>query len=76
MRKVCRVIMLLLKVNYNMVSFCYKTSLDRLNKLHNKALRTVTGLPYKTAINKLYCNARALKTCDLYKYALAQYIVS
>ena len=51
-----------------------KTTLDRLNKLHNKALRTVTGLPYKTAINKLYSNARALKTFDLYKYALAQYM--
>ena len=34
-----------------------KTTLDRLSKLHNKALRTVTGLPYKTAINKLYARA-------------------
>ena len=53
-----------------------KTTIDRLNKLHNKALRTVTRLPYKTAINKLglYSNARALKTFDLHKYAQAQYI--
>ena len=71
-------IMLLSKVNYNMGSIwdhlwgcANKTSLDRLNKLHNKALRTVTGLPYKTAINKLYSNAGALKTFDLYKYVLA-----
>ena len=66
------------KLQYGIIQWgcANKTTLDRLNKLHNKALRTLTVLPYKTAINKLYSNARALKmpVFNLYKYALAQYM--
>ena len=31
-----------------------KSSLNRLNKLDNKTIRSVTGLPYETSINHLY----------------------
>ena len=51
-----------------------KTALDKLNKLHNKAIRTVTGLPNNTPINELYYKANLLKIMDLYKLDLAKYM--
>ena len=44
-----------------------KSSLDRFNKLHNKTICSVTGLPYKTSTNILYHNAGVLMINDLYR---------
>ena len=51
-----------------------KSSLNRLNKLHNKTIRSVTGLPYKTSINKLYHNAGVLMINDLFRLNLAKFM--
>ena len=42
-----------------------KSTLDKLNKIHNRAIRCITGLPFRTALNKLYANAGALKINEL-----------
>ena len=55
--------------------FAYESFLDRLNKLHNKTIRSVTGLPYKTSINKLCHNACVLKINDFYQLDLAKFMV-
>ena len=49
-----------------------KTVVDRLNKLHNKAVRRVIGLLYRTSIKELYHNAVVLLISDLYKYFLGK----
>ena len=51
-----------------------KSTLNRLNKLHNKTICSVTGLPYKTSINKLYDNAGVLMINDLFRLNLAQFM--
>ena len=43
-----------------------KSSLNRLNKLDNKTIRSVTGLPYKTSIIKLYHNGCVLMINHLF----------
>ena len=50
------------KLQYSIILWrsANKSSLDRLNKLHYKTIRSVTGLPYKTSINKLYHSAGVL----------------
>ena len=45
-----------------------------MNKLHNKTIRSVTGLPYKTSINKLYHNAGVLMINDLFRLNLARFM--
>ena len=51
-----------------------KSSLNRLNKLDNKTIRSVTGLPYKTSINKLYHNAGVFMINDLFRLSLAKFM--
>ena len=51
-----------------------KSSLNRLNKLDNKTIRSVTGLPNKTSINKLYHNAGVLMINDLFRLNSAKFM--
>ena len=51
-----------------------KSSQNRLNKLHNKTIRGVTELPYKTSINKLYRSAGVLMINDLFRLNLAKFV--
>ena len=51
-----------------------KSTLDRLNKLHNRALRCITGLPFRTSIVKLYKNAAVLQINELYKFEMLKYM--
>ena len=52
-----------------------KLFLERLNKLHNKTIRSVTRLQYKTIINyELYHNAGVLMINDLYGFDLAKFM--
>ena len=49
--------------------------LDRLNKSHNRTIRSVTRLQYKTFINyELYHNASVLMINDLYGFDLAKFM--
>ena len=52
----------------------YKTTLSNLNKIHNRALRYITKLPYRTNIDKLFANANLLKINELYKFTASKYI--
>ena len=64
------------KLQYSIILWgsAYKSSLNRLNKLDNKTIRSVTGLPYKTSINKLYHNAGVLMINDLFGLNLAKFM--
>ena len=52
----------------------YKTTLSNLNKIHNRALRYITKLPYRTNIDKLFANANLLKINKLYKFTALKYM--
>ena len=43
-----------------------QSTLHNLNKVHNRALRYVTQLPYRINLNKLYASAKLLKINDLF----------
>ena len=51
-----------------------KSTLDKLNKIHNRAIRCITGLPFRTALNKLYANAGVLKIKELTTLETAKYM--
>ena len=44
----------------------YKITLSNLNKIHNKALRYITQLSYRTNIDKLFANANLIKINKLH----------
>ena len=52
----------------------YKTTLSNLNKIHNRALRYITKLPYRTNIDQLFTNANLLKINELYKFTASKYM--
>ena len=64
------------KLQYSIILWgsANKSFLNRLNKLHNKTICSVTALPYKTSINKLYHNAGVLMIADLFRLNLAKFI--
>ena len=64
------------KLQYGIILWGYanESTPDRLNKLHSKTIRRVTGLPYKTFINKLYHNASVLMINDLLRLNLAKFM--
>ena len=71
--------MLLLKANCIMEYFygemlIRKTTLSNLNKIHNRAFRYITKLPYRTNIDKLFANANLLKINELYKFTASKYM--
>jgi len=41
-----------------------KKDLERLQIINNKAIRCITGMPYKGRINNLHHKAGILKICD------------
>jgi len=43
-----------------------KKDMEQLQKIYNKAIHCITGMPYKSRINNLYHKTGILKICDLY----------
>ena len=64
------------KLHYGILLWenAYKTTLSNLNKIHNRALRYITKLPYRTNIDKLFANANLLKINKLYKFTASKYM--
>ena len=51
-----------------------QSTLHNLNKVHNRALRYVTQLPYRTNLNKLCASAKLLKINDIYKFCTMRHM--
>ena len=68
--------MMMMKLEYGITLWgnSNKSTLDILNKIHNKAIRCTTGLPFRTALNKLYANAEVLKIKELTTLETAKYM--
>ena len=64
------------KLHYGILLWgnAYKTTLTNLNKIHNRALRYITKLPYRTNIDKLFANANLLKINKLFKFTASKYM--
>ena len=48
--------------------------MNRLNIIHNKAMRYITNSKFNTNINTMYCAAKCLKIQDIYKLNVAQFL--
>ena len=52
----------------------YKSHLEKLSSLHNKAIRAVGGAEWNESSSPLYYKFKVLKFHDIYKYELAKFM--
>ena len=53
----------------------YKSHLERLSSLQNKAIRAVGGAEWNESSSPLYYKFKVLKFYDIYKYELAKFMI-